>query len=148
MQRWAIILGAYQYKIEYIPGSENVCADCMSRLPVQTKLAKGTDILAMDMSSLPVTATDISKGTRKDKDLSMVLQFVRHGKWPSSLAETYKPYHRRQTELSCQDDCLLWGQRVIIPTSLRHKLLEELHQGHVGISRMKALARAIFGGLS
>ena len=142
MQRWAIILGAYQYKIEYIPGAENVCADCMSRLPDQTKLAKGTDILAIDMSTLPVTATDISKGTRKDKDLSMVLQFVRHGKWPSSLAESYNPYHRRQTELSCQDDCLLWGQRVIIPTSLRHKLLEELHQGHVGISRMKALARS------
>ena len=70
MQRRAIKLGAYQYKIEYIPGSENVCADCMSQLQVQTKLAKGTDILAMDMSSLPVTATDISKGTRKDKDLS------------------------------------------------------------------------------
>ena len=35
MQRWAIILGAYQYKIEFIPGSENVCADCMSRLPAQ-----------------------------------------------------------------------------------------------------------------
>ena len=45
-------------------------------------------------------------------------------------------------ELSCQDDCLLWGQWVTIPTSLRHKLLEELHQGHVGISRMKALARS------
>eukprot|EP00731_Ephydatia_muelleri_P032647 Em0024g191a len=142
MQRWAIILGAYQYKIEYIPGSENVCADCMSRLPAQATVAKGNDILAMDVSSLPVTATDISKGTRTDKDLSTVLQFVRHGKWPSSLAESYKPYFRRQNELSCQDDCLLWGQRVIIPKSLRHKLLEELHQGHIGISRMKALARS------
>ena len=48
-----------------------MCADCMSRLPVQTKLAKGTDILAMDRSLLPVTAMDISKGTRKDKDLSI-----------------------------------------------------------------------------
>ena len=53
MQRWVIILGAYHYKIEYIPGSENVCGD--------------NDILAiMNMSSLPVTATDISKGTRTD----------------------------------------------------------------------------------
>ena len=142
MQRWAIILGACQYKIEYIPGSENVCADCMSWVPVQTKIAKGDDILAMDMLSLPVTAMDISKGMRTDKDLSTVLQFVRHGKWPSSLAESYKPYHRRQTELSCQDNCLLWRQRVIIPTSLRHELIEELHQGHVGISIMEALARS------
>lgn len=142
MQRWAIILGAYQYKIEYIPGSENVCADCMSRLPAQMAVAKDNDILAMDVSSLPVTANDIAKGTRTDRELAIVLQFVRHGRWPSSLAENYKPYFRRQTELSYQDDCLLWGQRVIIPKSLRHKLLEELHQGHIGISRMKALARS------
>ena len=43
-------------------------------------VAKGNDILAMDVSSLPVTATDISKGTGTDKDLSNVLQFVLHDK--------------------------------------------------------------------
>ena len=105
MQRWAIILGACQYTIEYIPEAENVCADCMSCLPVQTTVAKSSNILAMDVPSLQVTATDISKSTKTDKDLSNLLQFVRHGKWPSSLAESYKPYYRRQTELSCQDDC-------------------------------------------
>ena len=31
---------------------------------------------------------------------------------------------------------------MIIPTSLHHTQLEELHQGYVGISRMKALARS------
>ena len=44
--------------------------------------------------------------------------------------------------MSCQDNCLLLGQRVIIPTPLHRKVLKELHQGHVGISRTKALARS------
>ncbi|XP_026566883.1 uncharacterized protein K02A2.6-like, partial [Pseudonaja textilis] len=38
--------------------------------------------------------------------------------------------------------CLLWGTRVVIPTSLRTRVLEALHEGHPGIVRMKALARS------
>ena len=30
MQRWSLILSTYSYKIEYIPGSSNKCADCLS----------------------------------------------------------------------------------------------------------------------
>ena len=50
-----------------------VHVDCMSRLPVQTTVAKGSKILAMDVSSLPGTATYISKSTKTDKDLPTVL---------------------------------------------------------------------------
>ena len=34
MQRWALILGAFSYKVEYIPSSANSCADYLSHLPV------------------------------------------------------------------------------------------------------------------
>ena len=34
MQRWALILSAYQYILEYTPSSQNECADCLSRLPL------------------------------------------------------------------------------------------------------------------
>ncbi|XP_039187575.1 uncharacterized protein K02A2.6-like, partial [Crotalus tigris] len=37
---------------------------------------------------------------------------------------------------------LLWGNRVVIPTSMRTRVLESLHEGHPGIVRMKALARS------
>ena len=36
----------------------------------------------------------------------------------------------------------MWGHRVVIPDSLRPRLLEELHDGHIGIVRMKGLARS------
>ncbi|XP_029139130.1 uncharacterized protein K02A2.6-like [Protobothrops mucrosquamatus] len=38
--------------------------------------------------------------------------------------------------------CLLWGSRVIVPPTLRARILESLHQGHPSIVRMKALARS------
>ena len=35
----------------------------------------------------------------------------------------------------------MWGIRVIVPPALREKVLQELHSGHSGMSRMKSLAR-------
>ncbi|XP_060092539.1 uncharacterized protein K02A2.6-like, partial [Heteronotia binoei] len=38
--------------------------------------------------------------------------------------------------------CLLWGSRVVIPPPLQRRVLESLHETHLGIVRMKALARS------
>ena len=85
MQRWALILSAYSYKIEYIAGSANSCADCLSRLPVRgTKrhpAEKGNEIHATNCHTLPVTARDISSYTAKDPTLSKVFTCVQHGTW-------------------------------------------------------------------
>ncbi len=35
-----------------------------------------------------------------------------------------------------------WGSRIIVPPQGREKILTELHQGHPGMARMKALARS------
>ncbi len=40
------------------------------------------------------------------------------------------------------DGCILWGSRVVVPQQGRETVLEELHEGHPGIARMKALARS------
>ena len=36
----------------------------------------------------------------------------------------------------------MWGDRVIIPTSLRSVVLNELHEVHPGVVQMKSLARS------
>ena len=51
----------------------------------------------------------------------------------------------RRFELSLEQNCLLWGRKVVIPNQLRNRILQELHEcGHLGITRMKALARSHF----
>ena len=42
-----------------------------------------------------------------------------------------------------EDDCILWGSRVVVPPPGRSLILQELHEGHPGISRMKSLARMV-----
>ena len=36
---------------------------------------------------------------------------------------------------------LLWGIRVIVPTKLKKQVLQEIHQGHLGMNKMKQIAR-------
>ena len=60
MQRWALISSTYQYKLEFTPGTQNQCADCMSRLPFCSSCRDNAEqsgcVLLMDTSALPVTA--------------------------------------------------------------------------------------------
>ena len=61
IQRWALILGAYDYEITYKSGAEHGNADMLSRLPLPSTPAEvpapGETILLMDMlNSLPLTA--------------------------------------------------------------------------------------------
>ena len=51
------------------------------------------------------------------------------------------PFKNRREELTTEADCLLWGGRVVIPSSLRDTVKRELHEGHFGCTRMKQLAR-------
>ena len=44
--------------------------------------------------------------------------------------------------MTVEGECILWNVRVIVPSRLREKILDELHDGHPGIVRMKALARS------
>ncbi|CAB4030743.1 Transposon Tf2-9 poly, partial [Paramuricea clavata] len=55
--------------------------------------------------------------------------------------ENLKPYHNRKLELSCEQHCVLWGSRVVIPPVFREKMLNELHWEHPGVCGMKAIAR-------
>ena len=116
MQRWALILSAYTYKIEYVPGSNNQCADCLSRLPQSATAVhpaeKGNKVHAMSIDNLPITAKLIANKTAKDTVLARLSTCIRHGTWPSPLPDDLIPYYRKKLELTVQDGCILWGKRV------------------------------------
>ena len=143
MQRWALLLSAYNYSIEFRPTAAHANADGLSRLPLGTRHPASTDSIFTigQIQALPVTAEQIATATRQDVVLSRVLNFVKEG-WPEEVSKELEPFARRQHELSTEANCLLWGIRVIIPKKYQAQLLEELHSEHQGVSRMKALARS------
>jgi hypothetical protein len=48
----------------------------------------------------------------------------------------------RENEFSISHGCVMYGLRVCIPFSLQKEMLEELHDGHLGMTKMKSLARS------
>jgi len=73
--------------------------------------------------------------------MSQALHFILNG-WLQQIVSELKPFHNCCTELSVDDNCILWGNQVVIPPQGRQQLLDELHLAHPGIERMKALAHS------
>ena len=148
IQRWALVLAAYEYTISFRPTESHSNADALSRLPLQTADEGVPDVpetvlLLEQLDDGPFTAQQVKYFTARDPCLSQVLTFVQRG-WPNHVSkDELKPYWCRRTELSVQSGCLLWGYRVIVPPQGRTTVLQELHGGHPGMTRMKSLARGL-----
>ena len=147
LKRWAVILSAYNYKIEYKSTQTHSNADGLSRLPLvvnndKKQLAEHSIFNLRKIENLPVTtATQLKTMTRRDPVLSKVLHYTKQG-WPTTIPIDLKPYWMKRTELAVEDDCLMWGIRVIVPAKLKKLVLQELHQTHIGMVRMKMVARS------
>ncbi|XP_039192295.1 uncharacterized protein K02A2.6-like, partial [Crotalus tigris] len=146
MLRWSIFLSAYDFSLLHKPGKEMGHADGLSRLPlpvVEADPAPAVNILSIQaLPELPLSARDVAAESGTDHTLSRVRSWVLSG-WPEHCpSPEFQSFWSKRNELSLSQGCLLWGNRVVIPTSMRTRVLESLHEGHPGIVRMKALARS------
>lgn len=142
MQRWALLLSAYNYSIVYRRSEDNANADALSRLPLSPVDDDDHMFYFSYVDELPVTASDICQATQKDPLLAQVYEFIMHG-WPGYVKnDAIAPYFSRRNELSADKGCVLWGMRVVIPDKYRGQMLEELHNQHLGMSQMKSFARS------
>ena len=92
------------------------------------------------LNESPVTVKHIRAWTRRDPSLSAVLQAVKQG-WPAQCPPDLAAFTKRKSELSVHGGYILWGSRVVIPPQGRKAIMQQLHESHPGVSRMKGLAR-------
>ena len=146
MVRLTLPLQGYTYELRHKPGRRHQNADALSRVPyVQTvkevHMPPETIHLIETLNSGPVTATAIAQATMKDAVLARLHHYLLTG-WPAEKDTILQQFTAVRDELSLHGQCILRGARVIIPEVLREPILQELHCGHPGIVRMKALARS------
>ncbi|XP_011859399.1 PREDICTED: uncharacterized protein K02A2.6-like [Vollenhovia emeryi] len=155
LQRWAIFLSAFRYDIKHIRGDKNY-ADWLSRLPVKgkettvTKFAILQDsecLLLRNIQAADFATLDWKKvqtDTREDATLCKVIRYCIDG-WPGETPKDKEiiPFWEKREALSIENNCVLWGHRIIILAKLRNLVvLHELHHSHFGGFRMKASARS------
>ena len=147
--RWALLLSGYDYQLKYRPGESHCNADGLSRLPLEAQsedISQSRGLIhMMELVNSPVSEIEVREETRKDSLLLCVLSNILTG-WEDSnnnnLGNQLTPFRTKRSELTTEGGCVLWGSRVIVPKTLREKVLVELHEVHPGISRMKAVARS------
>uniref|UniRef100_A0A1I7WD20 RT_RNaseH_2 domain-containing protein n=1 Tax=Heterorhabditis bacteriophora TaxID=37862 RepID=A0A1I7WD20_HETBA len=101
LQRWATMLLAYDFKIEYRATTSFGEADALSRLietqqgsrsPEEIIIAAGdADIIAEFegyIRTLPITITQIEEATRNGKLFSRIMQFTREGNQPKITVDS------------------------------------------------------------
>jgi len=138
MQHYAIFLQAFNFDIKYRKSEEHGNADALSRLPIQEKRIGKYDMIDVfqikNLITLPVTAKEIQEEIKRDAILLKIQQTLEKGK---SLV----PLSYNDSEFSLQNNIIFKKDRVVIPNTLRKRVLKELHTGHAGTVRMKQLSR-------
>ncbi|GFQ70467.1 uncharacterized protein K02A2.6 [Trichonephila clavata] len=133
---YALILQSFEFDIIFRKTIEHRNADFLSRLPkTSEELEVKDDITIFQMSqieALPVTSKELRQETGKDIELGPLLKALREG----------KDLQGREAQYTIEDGCIMYGQRICIPRKFQKNVLEELHAGHLGIVKMKAIARS------
>ena len=149
LQRWAYLLSGYSYSVKCVRSKENG-ADFLSRIETaeQDKFDRFEEVSYLNFihESCPfrINWKTIRAHTRSDPVISQVASKIVSGTKLDVSNDVLKPYVHREHELTVDHGCLMWGFRVIIPEKLRAAILRELHDTHLGATKMKAFARNYF----
>ena len=114
MQRWVLVLATYQCDIQYIPSKENANADMLSRLQVDTPESAGSD----EIEYVCMLNVDASRLTA-DSGIYLGQNVFLHSAWMARFDELYTFFVRKE-ELSLEDGCIVWGKRIVIPSTSKN----------------------------
>ena len=89
-----------------------------------------------------ISVAEIQQASAQNNRLQNLKNLI-IAQWPDTkdvLHADLKAYWSYRDELAVIDGVILKGKHIIIPTNLRHKILEQLHTNHIGIEKTKLLA--------
>lgn len=142
IERWVLRLQGYTFKVEHVPGSENI-ADALSRLsmPVNETFDEPTEgyIRNIVAESIPIAVTfeKVIEDSKNDASIQKAIEALQEG-IRENMPKEFKPY---VDELCSVDGVLLRGNRLVIPTQLQERIVTLAHEAHPGMAAMKRRLR-------
>ena len=155
--RFHLRLMRYNYQVQYVPGKHQVTADTLSRAPVDLPgledklLVEEVEAFSTQTTScLPAMLNrlqQIRDAQKTDEECSLLRSYCLQG-WPPYMPHQLllRPYWENRSHLKIVDDLLLYNDRILIPRSMRLKILDRIHTGHLGLTKCRSRARTPHGG--
>ncbi|GBM07895.1 Uncharacterized protein K02A2.6 [Araneus ventricosus] len=151
LQRIKLRMMKFSYRIVHIPGKKLFATDALSRNPQKVPYkreeleAEIDAFIQMVTSSLPASSRRLDElrvAQLKDETCQKLTDYVLKGWPPKKEVDTLcAPYWQSRYEISVQDGLLMRGCRIIIPKSHQAEVLNQIHEGHLGIIKCRARAR-------
>ena len=147
----------WQFQIEYQPGTKNHVADAVSRRPNKFAEMASIDMRgegdSMEELLIAGVGSDLDKffaitwelvlaESQKDPGICALARQVaagfplEKGDMPPEIAEFWDFRH----SLNVTDGVVLYNDRIVVPSSLRQRVLENLHSAHQGVTSMTSRA--------
>ena len=137
--------------IQYRKGVEILLADTLSRVTLTPVEEDGIQLpivaVILIMSNLPGSSTEIElihEEISKDPILTLLRHYIHMG-WPVDhrmmLLQELHTFWNYREYLSMENGLITKGARLLIPSTLRRKVLEQIHDGHFSIEKCMLKAR-------
>ena len=144
IERWCLFLGAFPCSIEFRGIRQHANYDGLSHLSQPSASTDEPDEVerfhSTVVDTLPVTEQKLKMQTRRDPALSRVLELVQSGWQGTEFHPEIFPYAHRGNEIIIGLGVLMWGSRLVVPATLRVRVLETLHGGHISMVKMRGLS--------
>ena len=143
LQRMLLRLQHYDVSIKYRPGKEMVLADSLSRLsPIPDKeIHLEQSIYAVQFTHDKLQQLKLEP--ESDPEVTAIRNIIIDG-WPDSakqLPKNLREFWSCKDELSVEDGLVLKGERVLIPTTMRSYILQNIHAEHQEMEKCKLRAK-------
>ena len=133
--------------VKYMPGKHNP-ADYLSRFMLTHQIPEQHSTLSDDaehflrfitINSVPkhIPIQTLIYEARHDQDTSTFKDCLQNSTWGST--KVTRRYKSSKHNFVYKDPLILMNSRILIPATLRKKILNLGHQGHLGIVKMKSL---------
>ena len=143
VERWVLRLMPFKYTVRHVPSGQNI-ADCLSRLtkiPASTRDGATEEyvrMVAVNATPRAMTTREIERASGEDEELTEVYRCWKTGDWSTAPS----PYRLLRDEITVVGRLVMRGMRIVVPASLRKRVLELTHEGHQGIVKTKDRLRS------
>ncbi|XP_055524178.1 uncharacterized protein K02A2.6-like [Wyeomyia smithii] len=141
IEGWVLRLQSFSFIVKYRKGTGYI-ADSLSRLvdnsPPEEFDAESTFMVLAIIKSAAIDVTDVEKVVESDSVLKVVKECLQTGQWDHPHAKPFLPF---KNELGCVGELLVRGDKLVVPTSLRSRMIDLANEAHPGESVMKRRLR-------